>query len=346
MRRLILLILLAGCSTEQKKPFEMPPIPVETASVKVSDVPLYFEAMGTIKPSQTADVKSQVSGIITGVHFEEGQWIEKGSLLYSIDQVPYRIRVKEVEAQLAQNSAHVQNGQKKLERYKSLSNPSFVALVEWDELLTKIALHEAMVRADTARLEAAKLDLERCQVVAPISGKSGKTALQVGSMTSPDLLVTLSQMDPLYVDFSMTPSERQSLPEDTTIEIYLSGQSFCSASGKITFVDHTIDKKTGMIAARGLLSEIKQPLWAEQSVRVHVHFGNQKGAMLIPLRAIKTNQTGPYVFLVKEDKTVELRPVKLGPEDHGLVVVDLDGGKVVTEGHMRLFPGAKVEEAP
>jgi multidrug efflux system membrane fusion protein len=344
MRWLSVLLILAACSSDTNQSFEMPPVPVQTAVVKRDDVPLYFEAIGIIKPFQMAEVKSQVTGMITAVHFEEGVWVEEGALLYTIDEAPYKIQAREAEAMLAQNIAHVKNAQKKLERYQSLSNPDLIAPVEWDELQTKIALHESMARADMAKLEAARLGLERCHILAPIAGRAGRSALQVGNMTSADSLVKLSQMNPLYVDFEMTPSERQKLPEKARAEVYIPGEGECIAAGHVTFVGHEIDPKSGMTSARAVLTDIQTSLLTQQSVCVRLFFGEKKGAMLIPLRAIKTNQQGPYVFLVKDDKTVEVRPVQLGPEDKGLVAVDLEEGKVVIEGHMKLFPGAKVEE--
>lgn len=345
MRWLSILFVLAACSKDDPKPFEMPPVPVQVARVEVRDVPLYFEAMGTIKPSLSAEVRSQVKGTITKVHFTEGQIVEKGDLLYTIEDASYAIRVREAEAMLLQNVAHLQNEQKKLERYKALSKPDHIAPVEWDELQTKIALHEAMVKADEAKLAAAKLDLEHCHIVAPIRGCAGKSLLQVGNMVGEQPLVKLSQMDPLSVEFELTPKEREKLSATPKIDVYAAGTNEVLASGKIVFLDHTIDPKSGMIAAKGMLEEIKAPLWAEQAVRVQVFFGKKEHARLVPLRAIKTNQTGPYVFVVKEDNTVEVRPVQLGPEDKGFVMVDLEEGKVVTEGHGRLFPGSKVEEA-
>ncbi len=345
MRRLCLLVILAACSKEAPKPFEMPPVAVQTATVEMRDVPLYFEAMGTIKPSQAAEVRPQVKGTITGIHFTEGEWVEKGQLLYSIEDASYAIRVREAEAMLQQDMAHLKNEQKKLERYKTLSKPGHIAPVEWDELQTKIALYDAMIKADEAKLASAKLDLEHCRIVAPIQGCAGKTALQVGNMAGDLPLVKLSQMDPLLVEFELTPAEREKLPLSPQLEVYAAGTNDILASGRVVFLDHSIDPKSGMIAAKGILTELKTPLWSEQSVRVQILYGKKEHARLVPLRAIKTNQTGPYVFLVKEDSTVEVRPVKLGPEEKGFVVVDLDEGKVVTEGHSRLFPGSKVEEA-
>jgi multidrug efflux system membrane fusion protein len=342
---LLLLVILAACSKEESKKFEMPPTVVQTAEVEVRDLPLYFESLGTIQPSLSAEVKSQVSGEITGIHFTEGQLVRKGDLLYTIDEASYEIRAREAQAHLVQDQAHLANEMKKLERYKSLSKPGLIAQVEWDELYTQIALREAMVKGDEAKLASAQLDLEHCNIVAPIDGLVGKTALQAGNRTNEQSLVKISQMDHPVVDFEITLNEREKLPLKPLIEIYMIGKPELLASGHVTFLDHGIEPKSGMISAQGVLTELKAPLWSNERVIVKVIFGKQIGAHLIPLRAVKTNQSGPYVFLVKEDHTVEMRPLQLGPEEKGFVVVDLDGGTVVTEGHGRLFPGSKVEEA-
>ena len=144
-----------------------------------------------------AEVKPLVSGMITEVHFTDGDWIEEGTLLYSIDKTTFSIRVQEMEALLAQDLAHLNNAKKKIQRYKSLSKQDLISKVEWDEMETKVALYQAMLKGDKARLDAAKLDLEHCQVVAPIAGKASKTALHAGNMASNGSLVTLSKMDPL-----------------------------------------------------------------------------------------------------------------------------------------------------
>jgi multidrug efflux system membrane fusion protein len=269
-------------------------------------------------------------------------------LLYTIDDTPYAIAVQEQQAQLAQDLAHLGNAKKKLERFKSLTRQDLIAKVEWDELETKIALHEAMVQVDEARLAAAKLDLQHCKVVAPIAGYAGKSLLGRGNMATGATLVTLTQNDPLYVDFLITEKELQQVTTGTPlIKVYAAGSDECLAVGKVTFMDHALDPKSGMLAVSGILAKSPQPLWPGQSVRVHLYFGKKEMAKLIPMRAVKTNQDGPYIFTVKEDNTVEIRPVKLGFEEKGQIVIEegLDEvRKVVTEGHLRLFPGAKIEE--
>ena len=343
-----LALLLVSCSKGPEQKFDPPPVPVQTAEIEVRDVPIFFEAMGVIKPSQTAEIKAQVNGIIKEVHFTEGQWVEEGDLLYTIEEASYAIRVQEQEAQLAQDLAHLNNAKKKLSRFKSLTKEDLIAKVEWDELETKITLYEAIIQADEARLSAAKLDLLHCKVTAPIAGFAGKSALGKGNMATGTTLVTLTQNNPLYVDFSITEKEWQQVNSDASlVKIYFSGNEECIAVGKVMFMDHAIDPKSGMLAMTGILAKSHQPLCPGQSVRVHLYVGKKPMAKLVPMRAVKNNQEGPYLFSVKEDNTVEIRTVKLGPEEKGQIVIEegLDGAnKVVTEGHLRLFPGVKIEE--
>jgi len=344
-----LFFVLAGCADKPaQQGFEIPPVPVQTATVEVRDVPLFFEALGVVKPFKKCDVKPQVNGVIKEVGFTEGQWIEEGKLLYVIDKAPFAIRVQEAEAQRDQNLAHLNNARKKLERYKSLSKQDLIAKVEWDELETKVALHEAMLKADEARLAAAKLNLEHCTITAPIAGYAGKSLFHVGNIASGETLVTLTQTDPLYVDFLITEKELQEITTASpVIKVYGSGNEECLGFGNVTFMDHAIDPKSGMLAATGKLAKRYKSLRPGQTVSVHLYFGKKENAALIPMRAVRTNQDGPYIFTVKEDSTVEIRSIKLGPEDKGMIVVEegLEGmNKVVVEGQLRLFPGSKVEE--
>lgn len=341
---------LAGCSSSAPpQNFEMPPVPVQTAAVQVRDVPLFIEALGVIKPAKTAEVRPQVSGIIQEIHFSEGQWVEEGALLYSIDDAPYAIRLRELQAQLAQDLTHLENAKKKMQRYQSVSKPDLIAQVDWDELETQIALYGGQVQANEARLAAAKLDVKHCKITAPIAGFAGKSSIGAGNFAAQSTLVTLTQKSPLYVDFSITEKELQLIKEtNPPIEVYLPGSDDCIGQGTVSFLDNIIDPKTGQLAASGILHKTHQPLWPGQSVRVHLFFGKKEMAKLIPMRSIKTNQSGPYIFVLKEDSTAEMRSVKLGPEEKGHIVVEegLDGvDKVITEGHGRLFPGSKVKDA-
>ena len=347
-----LVLILAGCSEDTpKQAYTPPPVPVQTAAVEIRDVPFYFEEIATIVANQIVEIKPQVSGVIKEVSFQEGSFVNKGDLLYVIDTGYYSIKVQEAEAQLLQNLANLGNFQKKLDRYKSLSKQDLIAQVEWDDLDSKIALYKALVKADEAKLDLAKRDLDHCYIKASISGRAGKTSLQVGSVLSPGIsLVTLSQADPFNVDFFLTEKEMRSVSSKLPLfEIYEIGNTECLGSGTLTFIDSSMHSNFGMFSARGLLTDVLHPLSPGQVVRIRVFFGNKEKGRLVPLRAIKTNQLGSYVFTVTENNTVEMHSVKLGPEEKGMILVEegLDEAtKVVITGHLRLYPGATIEDLP
>lgn len=344
------LLFLTGCSdTTPQKGFDMPPVPVLSSRIEVRDVPLFLETMGVIKPSHLAEVRPQVSGIIKAIHFNEGEWVEEGTLLYSIEETPYAIRVQEMHAHLAQNQIQLNHARKKLERYQSLSNKDLIAKIEWDNAEAQVALYEAQVLANEARLASAQFDLEHCQVYAPISGRTGKTAFQVGNMANNASLVSIANTKNLFVDFSLTEQELQKISSSNPdVALFLIGENEKIAEGKVCFLDHTLDPRSGLLSARAHLTTLLKPVCPGQSIRVHLFFGQKENAHLIPLKAVKTNQFGPYVFSIKEDDTVEMLSIKLGAEDHGFIVVEEgleNAQRVVTQGHLRLFPGSKVVEA-
>lgn len=342
-------IVLAGCSDKTpEKSFEMPALPVHAAAIEVRDLPLFFEAIGTVQPASATDIKPQVLGLIKQVHFKEGDHVKQGDLLYTLDEAPYAIRVKELEAQRDQTLIHLTTAKKKFDRCSSLAKQDLIAGVEWDEMESKIALYRAMLKADQARLASAQLDLEHCQIKAPLDGVIGKSCLHAGSMATNEPLVTLMRLEPLYVDFLITEKELQKIATtDLDVKIYAAGKETCLGAGKVTFMDHAINPKSGMLAVTAKLTEDHQLIWPGQSVTVRLYYDQKPQAQLIPMGAIRTSQEGPYIYAIKEDSTVEMRLIKLGPEDNGLVVVEegLEGvAKIVTQGQHRLFPGSKIEE--
>lgn len=353
---LFALAVLSACSQGGGQgQFTPPPVPVLTAEALQADVPVSLESLGKIKASLVADVKPQVAGMITQVHFLEGQPVVKGDLLFSIDSKPYEIKVQEAEAVLAQDLSHLKNAEKKLERYKSLSKQNLISQVEWDELECKVAMYEALVEAHKARLAAANLELEHCQIVAPISGETGLIQVQEGNLVSAShaaSLVTISAIDPLFVDFTLTEHELEWLPpkwnqEGLFLEVLKPGSNEVVTEGSLTFLDQSIDSHSGMVRARGKVLNAAKTLRSGQSVRVRLHVGSQEMAMLVPAKSVKMNQEGSYVFVVGEDQTVALRSVTIGIESGDRVVIEEGlkaGDIVITEGHLRLAPGAKVED--
>lgn len=351
----ILGAMLTACSSETPSANNAPPpIPVHIADVVQQDVPLYFESLGTLQPSVLVEVRPQVSGMLQEIHFTDGQSVKKGDRLFTIDPQSYSIRLHEMEAIYLQNKASLDIAQKKLARFSSLSKKDLIPQQEWDELQALVARGEAQILGDEARVETAKLDLEHCSIKAPISGKAGKAAIDSGNLVldrQPKALVTLSNIDKLSVAFTLTEREFQQLtPEHKQGNYPFEVCTFCNSTeiskGTLTFLDHSFDGQTGLLQLQGELSNKSGKFLPGQYVRVRIPIQVIQNAKVVPQKSVKINQAGPYVYVVKEDNSVELRKVQLGEEIDGKVVVSdglNPGEKVVTDGHLRLSPGLKVE---
>lgn len=351
-------LILCACSSQQDPgAFNPPIVPVHTAEVKLQDVPLYFTSLGTLKPAISVEIKPQTSGMLQMVHFTEGQFIKKGTPLFTIDPQPYIIRLHESEAQLAQNKAATDSARKKLERYESLAKKELIPLQEWDEMQSQITSHEALVQGDEAKVAAARLDLQRCEITAPINGMIGKLAVHPGNLLSagqPTALTTMANIEALTVEFNITEREYLQLSSEHRRGNYpIEISSLCNPSevskGSLTFLDNSFDPQTGLLLLQGKMINASHKFLPGQHVQVRIPVQTTHDAIVIPQKAVKINQKGPYVFIVKQDKTVDIRHVKIGDEVNDLVVVTeglIREELVVTDGHLRLSPGLSVEVLP
>lgn len=348
---LITSFLLTACNSKQElSQSPKPPVPVLASKPLVKDVPIYVEAIGTLLPSVHVEIRPQVNGLLTDVLVTEGQWIEKGTPLFKIDSTTYANKVTEAEAQLNMDRIALQASQKKRERFRSLAQKDLIAQVEWDEYETAAAQAAATLKLSEARLDAARIDLEHCTIISSIDGRIGKIdphpgALVTANQSTP--LATISKLDPLIVEFSLTEKELPKLKnENTAIEIHsLCTDSICN-SGNITFLDNQFNKSTGQLLVRGKIENHQHLLLPGQSVRVRVPIALTVNATLIPQKAVKYNQNGPYIYVVQADNTVGIRQLILGAEQGSDVIVlqGVDSSEpVVTDGHLRLSPGLKVE---
>jgi multidrug efflux system membrane fusion protein len=344
-------LLLTGCNSNQDaSKAELPPVPVLAVTPTVKDVPVYIESIGTLHPSIFMEIRPQVNGTLRKVLISEGEWVQKGTPLFKIDPKPYLNKVQETEAQLAMDRAAQESAQKKLERFKSLAEKDLIPQIEWDEIETQVARSQAAVEADEARLNSAKLDLEHCTLFSPLEGRIGKLDAHPGQLVTSGQstpLVTLSKMDPLLVEFTITEKEFLKLPQNRDeVEIQSLSSDAVQAKGVITFLDNHFDQKSGLLLVRGKVDNPNLALRPGQSVRVRLVVETASNVKLIPQKAVKYNPQGPYVYIVESDQSVGMRPVQLGDAQANDVIV-LEGiesiDRVITDGHLRLYPGLKVE---
>lgn len=348
---LAITFLLTGCSSlEEQKGSEPKAIPVTTIHPTARDITHYIESIGTLLPSISMEIRPQVSGPLTEVYVKEGEWVQKDTPLFLVDTKIYAIHVQEAQAQLAIDKATLQAIEKKLARFKELADQDLLAETEWDELYAQAAKGAAAVEMDQARLAAAQLELDKCTIRSPIDGRIGKLDAHPGLLVAagqPTPLATVSQLDPLIIEFTVTEREFPHIPADAeAIEI----QPLCSSEeckgAKITFMDNHFDKKSGLLLIRGRVDNPDYKLRPGQSLRVKIPTDTLSGAILIPHKAVRFNQEGPYVFVIEPDMTATQRALKIGGEQGDQMII-LEGLKsddtVVLDGHMRVSPGIKVD---
>jgi multidrug efflux system membrane fusion protein len=349
-------LLPAACSSQAKEATsqQAEAVPVVIGTVAQREVPVELLVIGTVEAYSTVGVKAQVGGELTGVHFEEGQEVRKGELLFDIDNRTYAAALKEAEATLARDRVQSANAQDVVRRYTDLVKKEYVTQEGYERISSEAAALEATVHADEARVDNARIQLEYCTIHSPVAGRTGKLMVHRGNLVKANAdtpLVTINQIDPVYVAFSVP---EQDLPE--VKRRWASGSLVTQASapqsertpmtGELSFVDNQVDADTRTILLKSTFSNKDRLLWPGQFVNVRLRLSTDPDALVVPSETIQTGQQGSYVFVVKPDQTVEMRPVVAGRTDGSDTVVDKGlqkGETVVTDGQLRIVPGAKVQ---
>jgi multidrug efflux system membrane fusion protein len=350
---LLLAVLLSACSKEKSGKPNSAPLPVTVSTAIQKTVPVQLRAIGNVQAYSTVTIKSKVGGELVHVHFTEGQDVKKGDLLFTIDPRPYEAALKQAEANLGRDLALAKNAQEDARRYEFLIQKGVVAQQQFEKFRTDSDALEATVLADRAAVENAKIQLGYCSIYSPIDGRTGSLIIQQGNIIKAEdiNLVVINQIIPIYVAFSIP---EQFLPE---IKKYMaSGKLQVEATvpmneerpgkGVITFIDNTVDSNTGTIRLKGTFTNHERKLWPGQFVNVVLTLTTEPNAIVVPSQAVQTGQEGQYVFVVKQDLTVESRPVVVGRTVDGETVVQKGlnaNEKVITDGQLRLYPGAQVE---
>ncbi|MBA3236720.1 MAG: efflux RND transporter periplasmic adaptor subunit [Parachlamydiaceae bacterium] len=350
---LALCLILVACDPVKPPLQNIPATPVTASLPVVRDLPVYIESIGTLESSFFVEVRPQMSGIIEKIYVQEGDWVKAGQPLFEIDSKVYQIKVKEAEAQLLSDRVAYEAAKKKHERFLRLAKKDLVAQVEWDEIEMQTARGEANLGIDLARLDAAKLDLERCTIYAVSDGRIGRVDIHPGTLVSREqagMLVTLSRNDPLIVNFHVTEKEFGKLPkEKLTLEVFPLCDKSCASVGNVTFLDGRFDAKSGLLFVRGQLLNPENRLSAGQSVKIRMPVDLLPNVTFILQKAVKFNQQGPYAYVINSEDVIEFRQLILGDET-GEEVAVREGispeERIITSSHARLSPGIKVEVQP
>jgi multidrug efflux system membrane fusion protein len=328
------------------------PVPVKVATAAVEPTPVEFDTIGTVQTIASVTVKSRLDGFIDKVLVKDGQFVKAGDVMFQLDSRAAQALVDQASATLARDEAQLANAQRDVGRYKSLVSKDFVSRQQYDTSTTTATALQATVQADRAQLENAKVLLSYYTIVAPLDGRVGMIAIKRGnSIKSNDLpLATVNQIQPIYVSFALPqielPELRQAMAEGPVmVKVLAQGDKGAPVEGKVAFFDNTIDSTSGTINVRATFANEEQRLWPGQFVNVSVLVRTDPDALVVPPTAIQVGQKGNYVFVVKQDDTVELRPVTVDRTVNGRVVIGSGlkaGERVATDGQMRLTNGARV----
>ena len=356
-------------------------VPVTVANASTRDVPVEVQVIGNVEAYSTITVKAQVGGQLNQVHFKEGDFVKKGDKLFEIDQRPLEAAYNQAAANIqrdnavllqaqankARDEANAKYQDAQAKRYAELFQAGVISKDQAEQLRAAadasmqavnadnaaIASATAAIGASTATAENAKVQLGFTTIYSPINGRTGNLTVKQGNVVTANNmdLMTINQVEPIYVTFSVPESQL------TAIKKYMAagtlsvrarpqdGEAGDEERGTLTFVDNSVDVTTGTIKLKGTFPNTDHKLWPGQFVRVILRLTTQQNAVVVPNEAVQTGQTGPFVYVVKEDKTVESRPVVTGARVEQDMVVSEGlalGETVVTEGQLRLAPGSKV----
>ena len=347
----MLLVFIAACSKAKQPPPRIVPVIAETADKK--NVPLQIKAIGNVEAYNTVAVKSQVNGEISEVFFREGQDVRQGKMLFRIDPRPFEAALRQAESALVRDRAQAVNAQEDAKRYAALAGKGFVSTQEYDRARTNADALGAVVQADEAAVENARLQLEYTAIMSPIDGRTGAIAVQKGNVVKANdvPLVTINQITPIYVTFSVPEQElanikRYQASGDLHVDVSIPQSGNKPIKGALTFIDNKVNTTTGTIMLKATFPNQDRALWPGQFVDVVLTLTTEPNRVIVPTQALQTGQQGQYVYVIKDDMTVELRVVTPGRLYGNWTVIDkgvVAGEKVVTDGQLRLVPGAKVE---
>jgi multidrug efflux system membrane fusion protein len=351
----LLAAAIAGGCSRRDSSFEQPPVPIVSAEAVTKNLPYEVVSIGTVEAYSTVSVNSQVGGVLSRVYFKEGDDVKSGDRLFLIDPAPFQASLQAARAKLARDRATLDYTEENVKRYDELAKKNYITAQEYSNLLTDLETIRATVRADEADVESAKLNLDHCTIESPIDGRIGNLLIDQGNnvkANGDNPMVVIHRISPIYVRFTLAQQYlpdilKHSAAESLEVRAFSPGESPDARRGHLTFVDNAVDASTGTILLKAEFSNEDMTLWPGEFVDVVLVLRQLEGAVVVPAQAIGTGQMGDFVFVVKADDTVDLRPVTVSYRLDGDAVVEKGvraGERVVIDGQMRLRPGAAVVE--
>ena len=328
--------------------------PVLVAQVKRTIAPLVIDAIGSVEPIRGTTVRSQVTGVLTRIAIKEGQSVQQGDLLFEIDARPFQNAVVTAEADLQKVRLQLESARAQVARYKSLTAEQMVSKEQFDKISDTARSLEAEMLSGESKVASAKLQLEYCSIRAPLAGRTGHMPVREGDLVRANeaggILVVINQLSPINVTFGVPqqylgPLNRYRASGTIKVSAVPPGAEEAPEEGELTFVDNTVDSATGTLKLKATFPNATQRLWPAQFVTIAVTLSAPE-VIAVPGSAIQTSQSGQHVYIVRADKTAELRPVVIERLYENIAVISKgvsEGETVVTDGQLRVIPNRPVD---
>jgi len=330
-----------------------PAIPVTAGTVKVEDVPVFLNGIGTVQAYNSVAIKSRVDGQIVRVDFKEGQDVKEGDPLFQIDPRSYQAAVDQAQAAKQKDEANLAGAQADLERYEKLLTPGWQTRQSYDQQKAQVAQLQAAIKGDEAQINTAKINLGYTDIRSPIDGRLGARLVDKGNIVHANdntPLVMITEFKPIFVSFTL-PQETLDDVHENNKQAPLVVRAFSGdgkkqlAEGKLTLIDNMIDQATGTIHLKARFDNENERLWPGEFVSLRVILSMRRGVATVPQQTVQQGPNGHYAYVIKPDNTVERRAVEVASIQDGIAVITkglAENERVVVDGQFRLTEGARV----
>jgi len=330
-----------------------PAIPVTAGTVKVEDVPVFLNGIGTVQAYNSVAIKSRVDGQIVRVDFKEGQDVKEGDPLFQIDPRSYQAAVDQAQAAKQKDEANLAGAQADLERYEKLLTPGWQTRQSYDQQKAQVAQLQAAIKGDEAQINTAKINLGYTDIRSPIDGRLGARLVDKGNIVHANdntPLVMITEFKPIFVSFTL-PQETLDDVHENNKQAPLVVRAFSGdgkkqlAEGKLTLIDNMIDQATGTIHLKARFDNENERLWPGEFVSLRVILSMRRGVATVPQQTVQQGPNGHYAYVIKPDNTVERRAVEVASIQDGIAVITkglAENERVVVDGQFRLTDGARV----
>ncbi len=337
----------------QKNSAPAPAIPVTAGTAEARDMPVFVRGIGSVQAFNTVSVKSRVDGQIVKVDFTEGQEVKTGDLLFEIDPRPFQAAVAQAQAAKQKDEAQLTSASADLNRTSQLLGNGFQTRQTYDQQKAQVGQLQASIKQDQAQIEAAQLNLDYASIRSPIDGRTGARLVDVGNVvhaTDNTGLVTITQLRPIFVSFTV-PQQQVDAIREKQAEAPLETRAYTQddqkqlAVGKLSLIDNQVDAATGTLHLKAQFANTDAALWPGEFVNVRLVLGVDKNAVTVPARAVEQGPNGSYLFVIKQDDTVEMRKVEVSQTEQGVAEIKQGlnaGERIVVDGQFRLDQGTKV----